>query len=83
MDDCVIKFYDRFSPFLSEHEGRLRLIEINHLKEKCFEIYDARGSSMGISIYILFKGFQTIDYSFLNIKSITYETIQIVIQTSV
>ena len=32
---------------------------------------------MGISIYILFKGFQTIDYSFLNIKSITYETIQI------
>ena len=42
----MVKFYDKFLPPLSEHEGRLCLIEFNHLKEKYFEIYiyDARGS---------------------------------------
>ena len=56
----MVKFYDKFLPPLSEHEGRLCLIEFNHLKEKCFEIYDdkcfeiydARGSSMGMYLHI-------------------------------
>ena len=70
----MIKLYDKFLPSLSEHEGRLCLIEFNHLKEKYFEIYMMLEDHQWVSQYTFFlKDFKLdliIPYIVPNIKLI-------------
>ena len=68
----MVKFCDKFLPSLSEHEGRLCLIEFNHLKEKYLEIYMMIEDHQWVSQYTFFlKDFKLdliIPYIVPNIK---------------